>query len=265
MKTMECNYENIGISNDFMFGYIMKDPKKCKPFLEQILGFSIHHIEYIERQKGVDMKIDARSIRMDIYVEDGSTVYNCEMQTTSNRNLPKRSRYYQGQIDLNLISKGADFKELKRSFIIFICTFDPFGEDRYLYTFENTCRENPDLHLNDEAIKLFVNTKGTKGNVSRQFKELVHFLDTSEVGEDCENNLVHELKDALERARNNTEWRHDYMTWEMMRKECREEGREEGRIMTYFELGWSVPAIAEKLHLGTDFVEKVLEGCIPKV
>lgn len=33
---MECNYENIGISNDFMFGYIMKDPKKCKPFLEQI-------------------------------------------------------------------------------------------------------------------------------------------------------------------------------------------------------------------------------------
>ena len=36
-----------------------------------------------------------KSVRLDIYVEDGKeTVYNIEMQTTENKNLSKRTRYY---------------------------------------------------------------------------------------------------------------------------------------------------------------------------
>ena len=96
-------YSTLGISNDFMFGKIMEDPALCKPFLELILGIKIHHIVLLERQKTIDEKIDIHSIRMDIYVDDGKTVYNCEMQTTDTGDLQKRSRYYQGQIDMNLL------------------------------------------------------------------------------------------------------------------------------------------------------------------
>lgn len=48
-------------------------------------------------------------------------------------NLPKRMRYYQGMIDLNILEKGENYKNLKKSFVIFICTFDLFGLGR-MYT-----------------------------------------------------------------------------------------------------------------------------------
>lgn len=45
----------------------------------------------------------------------------------------------QGMIDLNILEKGDNYKDLKRIFIIFVCTFDFFGEGRHIYTFENRC------------------------------------------------------------------------------------------------------------------------------
>ena len=61
---------------------------------------------------------DARSVRLDVYIKDNkNTIYNVEMQTTNPRNLPKRSRYYQGMIDLNLIEKGENFNKLNKSYM----------------------------------------------------------------------------------------------------------------------------------------------------
>ena len=41
------NYDNIDITNDIMFGYVMSDPEHCKLFLEQILDIQINHVEYL--------------------------------------------------------------------------------------------------------------------------------------------------------------------------------------------------------------------------
>lgn len=126
---MEKTFEELQIKDDFMFSVIMRDPKFCKPFLERILGIKISYIEYPKSQETIDISADAKSVRLDIYVEDGKdTVYNIEMQTTENRNIPMRTRYYQGMIDLNILEKGDNYKDLKRSFVIFVCTFDLFGE-----------------------------------------------------------------------------------------------------------------------------------------
>ena len=63
--------------------------------------------KYPKSQKIIDLSADAKSVRLDVYVEDGKgTVYNIEMQTTSNKNIPKRMRYYQGMIDLNILKKA---------------------------------------------------------------------------------------------------------------------------------------------------------------
>ena len=48
------------------------------------------------------------------------------MQTTDTKELPKRTRYYQGVIDLQLIDQGQTYNMLKPSYIIFICSFDMF-------------------------------------------------------------------------------------------------------------------------------------------
>ena len=74
-------FEDLTISDDFMFGIVMRDPKYCKPFLETILNIKISRIEYPEDQKTINLSLDAKSIRLDVYVEDDSdTVYNIEMQ-----------------------------------------------------------------------------------------------------------------------------------------------------------------------------------------
>lgn len=56
-------------------------------------------------------------------------------------------------IDLNLIEKGEPYQKLNRSYVIFICTFDPFGEGFYRYTFENICREDTELQSKIETAK----------------------------------------------------------------------------------------------------------------
>ena len=94
--------------------------------LEKLLQIKINDIVYLEEQKTLDIEKDAKSVRLDVYVENETRVFDLEIQTTSNKNLPRRSRYYQGLIDLNTIEKDTNYKELKESFIIFICTFDPF-------------------------------------------------------------------------------------------------------------------------------------------
>ena len=90
-NTTKHNRQYLSQYECFMFGYVMSDPERCKFFLEQILDIQIDHVEYLEKQKTIDMKIDARSVRLDIYMSDGKAIYNVEIQTTSGKNLPKRS------------------------------------------------------------------------------------------------------------------------------------------------------------------------------
>ena len=218
-------FEQLEFKDDFMFGLIMRNPKYCKPFLETILDIKISGIHYPKAQKSIDITANAKSVRLDVYVEDNqNTVYNIEMQVTFNKNLPKRSRYYQGMIDLNILEKGADYKNLKRSFVIFICTFDLFGEGRHIYTFENRCIQNTNLTLGDETIKIILNTKGTMNDVNPEMKQLLEYID----GREASNEFTRELETAVKTAKNNDRWRVEYMTLEMRYRELLEQGLEQG-------------------------------------
>ena len=171
-------YEELELKDDFMFGLIMHDPKYVKPFLEMILKIKIRKVVYPQSQKSIDLSANAKAVRLDVYVEDDqNTVFNLEMQTSDNRNLPKRMRYYQGVIDLNILQKGQDYTKLKKSYVIFICTFDPFGEGRHIYTFCNTCQENTALTLDDDAVKIILSTKGTMDDVSPEMKRILDYID----------------------------------------------------------------------------------------
>ena len=104
-------FEKLQIKDDFMFSVIMRNPRFCKPFLERILNIKISRIEYPKSQETIDISADAKSVRLDIYVEDGKeTVYNIEMQTTENRNLPKRTRYYQGDEAVQSVRKNEKWR-----------------------------------------------------------------------------------------------------------------------------------------------------------
>ena len=224
-KTNIKNFEELEFKDDFMFGVIMRNPKYCKPFLETILGIKISNIRYPKTQEIIDITANAKSVRLDVYVEDEyDTVYNIEMQVNINKNLPKRARYYQGMIDLNILEKGEDYKNLKRSYVIFICTFDLYGKGRHIYTFENRCLQDTEISFGDETTKIILNTKGTMDDVCPEMKRLLDYID----GQKASDEFTNELETAVNDVKDSPKWRIDYMTLEMRYKELLEQGREEG-------------------------------------
>ena len=66
---------------------------------------------------------------------------------------------------------------VRKSFIIFICTYDPFGKGRYIYTFDQTMREDRSVLLDDVAVKIVLNTKETTGDISDDLKETLRYMD----------------------------------------------------------------------------------------
>lgn len=97
-------------------------------------------------------------------------------------------------MDLNILEKGGDYKNLKRSLVILVCTFDLFGLGRHIYTFENRCLQELGLALKDDAVKIILNTKGTADDVSSEMKRLLKFID----GSQAEDDFTRELATAVE-------------------------------------------------------------------
>ena len=129
-------------------------------------------------------------------------------------------------IDLQLIDKGEHYKRLKPSYIIFICPFDLFEKGRHIYTFENICKEDNSVFLKDGAVKIFLNADSDQDDVSKELKAFLDYV----AGKKSEDDYVQRLKEALEQARKNREWRHEYMTLLMRDQENMEKGMEKGKI-----------------------------------
>ena len=161
-----------------MFGAVMRDEVNLKPLLESILNIRIIDISFVEAQRTEKEGYYSHGIRMDLYVKDeDGRIFNVEVQTTKNKNLPKRMRYYQSVIDVDILTPGEDYIDLTSSYVIFICNYDPYKDNRYIYTFENRCVQDTDLAFGDQTLKVIVNTKGTVGNVTEDLREVLLYLD----------------------------------------------------------------------------------------
>ena len=233
MSKKYVKYELLKFTDDFMFCKVLENnPDLCRELLEVILAIKINKVEHISKQKEIKVKSDGKGVRFDVYLEDSDNrVFDIEMQMVKKRDLPKRARYYQGMLDMDMIQKSCRYGELKDSYVIFICTTDPFGLNLPVYHFENICTEEKALLLKDGAEKVFVNSKGIREGISSDMKSFLDFLE----GRETSSKLVGQLQKAVENARQQEEWRHEYMTlaeiYEEKFEEGLEEGREEGRAV----------------------------------
>lgn len=174
--------EELTISDSFMFGLVMNDEENCRQILERILQFPIQKV-VVSKEKSVVYHPEYKGVRLDIYARDEqNTHYNVEMQTTVKKALGKRARYYHSQMDMDLLVKGTEYAELADTYVIFICDFDPFGEGKYCYTFQNKCHEDSQAKLKDGSRTVFLSTKGKNENEVPE--PLVKFL--KYVGADLE-------------------------------------------------------------------------------
>ena len=221
-------WEELTIRDDYMFKLVMRRRRICKKMLEGTLRIRIEKIRYLETEKAIAAPYRSKGIRLDVYVKDErNTVYNIEMQIRRLEGdaLFKRTRYYQSMMDADLLAAGADYDELNKTIIIFICPFDPFGEGRYMYTFENICLENKNLNLLDGATKIFLNTKGQIGDIDDTIRAFLQYVD----GVVTDNSFVQEVEEEIRRVKLEEGERVNYMTFAMKMMEERKEGRKEGQ------------------------------------
>ena len=207
--------QELNLEDDFLFAKVMSDKDICRRVIEKVLDIKIKKIKMPEEQKVIDLLLDSKSVRLDVYVNDEKgTVYNVEMQQGKNVNLAKRSRYYQGNIDLDKISKGDDYLTLNKSYVIFLCTFDPFGKGRHRYTFRNLCVEDNSIELKDETDKVFLNTSGILNDVDEEMIEFLQYVEqsTDEVAKNAKSDLVKAINQKVNHVKHDKAMEVQYMT-----------------------------------------------------
>ena len=220
-------WERLSIQDNFIFQRVMQNVKLCKWLLERILKVKIREIRYPDTEKSISIRLDSKAVRLDVYVEDEiGTVYNIEMQTTKGHDgeLARRTRYYQGMIDMDLLRKGVYYDDLRQTYIIFICTFDLFGLDERIYTFRNRCMEQPEIELGDGTTKIFLNAKGLKGHVDEDLEDFLQYVD----GKPARSRFTQEMAQEVESVKRQDEMRREFVTLYMEYQKQRREGAAEG-------------------------------------
>ena len=223
-------FKELEFKDAFMFAAVLEDTELCRLMLERILGFRIREV-VVHTEYAIVFNPDYRGVRLDVYADDeAGTVYNVEMQTTDQGNLPQRSRLYQGQMDVALLEPGEEFTQLPNSYVIFICTFDPFGRGRYRYTCQSFCREDGEL-LADGTCRIFLNTQGKNAEeVPRELVDFLAYVEFASLPATGSDDFLQRLQTRIEHLKHSRRMEERYMLFgEMLSKE-RREGREEGRI-----------------------------------
>ena len=221
-------WENLTIANNFMFYKIMRNnPDVCKELLEILLEFPIERIE-MSLEEEIDIDFGSKGVRLDVYAKDadGLKIYNIEMQASDTKELPERSRYYQGAIDVDTLKSGQKYKDLKTSFVIFICIDDIFESGLPKYTFENLCQENPKVKLNDRAYKYFFISKNCDKLLNEDQKAFLRMV----TGGKASNKFTGQVEKLLGDAKRNAQWRKQFMDLEREKTYAFDRGKEQKAV-----------------------------------
>lgn len=195
-------WDNLKISNSFIFAKVMRNPELCKGMLESLLDITIDHIEY---------PTDSKNMRLEVYLENGKgTIYNVVLQVANSgtsAQLSQKAGYFQKAIDLEAIAQGIYYDELPDSFVIFICTFDVFEQGLWKYTFKSGCKET-NTFLDDGTTMVFFNASGIKGTISKNTENILKFIKDNIAEDDFTKKLAQEIQKIKE----DKECRAEYMT-----------------------------------------------------
>ncbi len=175
---------------------------------------------------------------------------NLNHRSVESHQLPKRSRYYQGAIDIDFMDRGNSYKKLPESSVMFICTFDPFGKGLSRYTFCESCKEMPELRLGDGTRKIFYNCCYKGNDLPEDVRKLYNYVE----GGQPDSELTQKIEQAVDKGRKNAIWRTQYMKEWVIIQDAKEEGIEEG-----IELGIE-NGIKDMLRRGKT-VEEIVDFC----
>ena len=167
-----------------VFPIVMQDETICRQLLELILGKKIGIVRFddenvfdeISAEKTLTKGAALKAVKLDVFATDELAWYNVEMLCYVDKELPKRSRMYQAEIDSDRLKGGQSYSELRDSYIIFICNYDLFGRGKAVYRFRYREDEEKDLYLEDGTYKIYLNTACTEEAIPDDMKNLFQYI-----------------------------------------------------------------------------------------
>ena len=225
-QTPEEKWENATIANNFIFYKVMhNNPDVCKELLEILLQIKIDHIE-MHTEESVQIDYDKKGVRLDVYAVGDQKGFNLEMQSTDKGELPERARYYQGILDVQELNSGDHYKDLKDSYVIFICVPDIFDKGLAKYTFENLCLEDNSIKLNDRAYKYFFIAQNYDRILDERQKAFLKLVMLNKA--ESSDSFTERISKLVADAKLNVQWRKQFMELERELAYKFHEGKAEG-------------------------------------
>ena len=217
--TPEQKWEQATLANNFIFYKVMRHHQDaCKRLLEMLLGIKIDSITMSTEET---IALDSKGIRLDVFVKDNNRMFDVELQVANTKELPERTRYYQGVMDVDSLQAGQKYRELRESHVIFICLDDIFNNGLPVNTFENICIEDNKTKLGDRTYKhFFFAPMCAKMIKDVETKAFFEFL----ISNKASTGYTDELKIYVADAKQSTENKRQFMEWERQRAYDKEEG-----------------------------------------
>lgn len=266
--------ENLNVLSNFMINAIATDEDVCEPFFRDVLsvllqrriGDIVVHAQAIKpgitpQLRGICLDVEiTESLDADSDEAEVSAkcrLYNVEAQLYVEKHLARRSRFYQAKKDSKALKRGEkNWGKLPELFMVMITNFDPFGMDNVIYTFENTCKEFPELEYGDGLKFVYFNATGKKGG-TKAIRELLSYLNCSTIEHVTNDNISH-IHSYVTTVKQSGKVRDDYVTLgELMDKyaekisnESYAKGELSGRIANF------VDVLSDLGEVSTEIIER---------
>ena len=127
-------------------------------------------------------------------------------------------------IDIDNLLKGASYTALNESYVIFICTFDPFEKGLPHYTFKTCCLQDSEVDIKDGAIKEIFNAKAYATEEDVEISAFLKYIDSKEATDDFTDKINY----IVEQAKINEKFKGDYLAMNIRETDIYEEGRNDG-------------------------------------
>lgn len=235
--------QDLNMMDSFLFEATTEDMENAKKIakiiIKRTMGHSVENL-VIEPQKQLKgLSLDRHGIRMDLYMQENATfqdgastlrLYDIEPNKYYEKDLPRRSRFYQSLIDSKLLPSNSRYQNLPDLITIWILPYDPFGDDRMIYTVKNIVVENHELVYNDGITKIFLYTKGAKGG-SKELKDFLTYMENTTQTNAVDKELL-ELHEIISNVKSKEDVGERYMTLQEMidyeKRDSYEDGRKNG-------------------------------------
>ena len=234
--------EDMNLIDDFLFGEVMADEEcgleACRIILSCVLKREVRNITFTAQKSVPGVSETSHGIRMDVYVTEepdqtgeSIRVYDVEPDKLSDRreSLPRRSRYYGGLIDTQLLNTGIDYEKLPDLVSIFILSYDPFGENALYYEAGTVVKTHPNVEYDDGVKRIFLYVKGKlpedAGDDERRLQNLLRYINDSK-DENVTDDNTDKLNNIVRHTKNKPGMGIKYMkSWERDRELIRDERR----------------------------------------